>query len=176
MQRSDNAHTSLPSTAGTALDNLDSVQFLTFGVAGEEYGVDITQVHEVKGWSEPTRLPNSPAHIRGVLNLRGTIIPIHDMRERFIRQATEPESTHVIIVTQFDGRMAGMLVDTVNDILTLSPSDIKEIPEDRAEDRSRFINGMITEGERMVVVLNIPQLLTYEGDTNLTHASDVQAA
>jgi purine-binding chemotaxis protein CheW len=154
----------------------EHIQFLTFSVAGEEYGVDITQVHEVKGWSEPTRLPNSLSHIRGVLNLRGTIIPIHDMRVRFLQQSTEPESTHVIIVTQFDGRMAGMLVDTVNDILTTSSADIKSIPEDSEMQRSHFLNGMITEGERMVVVLNIPQLLTHDTGANGEQAPDVQAA
>src|ERR1700759_397963 len=91
----------------------DSLQFLTFSVNGEEYGVDIMTVREIKGWTETTRLPNTPACMRGVMNLRGLIIPIFDLRARFTETLTEANANHVVIILAVDERNIGILVDAV---------------------------------------------------------------
>lgn len=134
-------------------------QFLTFTVDAEEYGVDIMIVREVKGWTETTRLPNSPSYVRGVLNLRGIIIPIFDLRARFTGTLTEPNEKNVVIILAVADRNIGILADTVSDILTVNPQEIKAAPD--AQDRAdqRFVNGLIAVESRMVVLLAIDTLL-----------------
>jgi len=102
----------------------EQLQFLTFTVNAEEYGVDIMTVREIKGWTEITHLPNSPEYMRGVMNLRGLIIPIFDLRARFKRELTEASVKHVVIILAVRERNIGILVDTVSDILTVNEGDI----------------------------------------------------
>src|ERR1700759_4836176 len=107
----------------------DPQQFLTFTVQGAEYGVDIMTVREIKGWTETTRLPNSPDYMRGVMNLRGLIIPIFDLRARFGKGLTQADVKNVVIILAVTGRNIGILVDSVSDILTVDPGEIKAAPE-----------------------------------------------
>ncbi|MBY0406229.1 MAG: chemotaxis protein CheW [Rickettsiales bacterium] len=134
-------------------------QFLTFTVGAEEYGVDIMIVREVKGWAETTRLPNTPVYMRGVLNLRGIIIPIFDLRARFAGETTQATEKHVVVILAVGTRTMGLLVDTVSDILTVGPDDIKNAPESHVATPERFVNGLIALDGRMVVLLDVEKLV-----------------
>jgi purine-binding chemotaxis protein CheW len=141
-----------------------SQQFLTFTIGDDEYGVDIMNVREVKGWTDITRLPNTPSYVRGVLNLRGIIIPIFDLRTRFCGTHTEATPKHVVIVLALQDRTIGILVDAVSDILTIASGEIKTAPETGAEKSQRFISGLISAEGRMVVLLSLEELLQADID------------
>lgn len=136
-----------------------SQQFLTFTVGSEEYGIDIMTVREIKGWTDTTRLPNTPEHMRGVMNLRGLIIPIFDLRARFTGSLTEATAKHVTIVLAAGDRTVSILADTVSDILTVGSDDIKPAPEVETTIDQRYVTGLIAVETRMVVVLDIEKLL-----------------
>ena len=148
-------------------------QFLTFTVQREEYGVDIMTVREIKGWTETTRLPNAPEFMRGVMNLRGLIIPIFDLRARLRQGVTEATPQHVVIILAVGERNIGLLVDTVSDILDVGADQIKPAPTEVMEGRdaqnnqdfrsttqveAAFISGLISLENRMVVLLNVEHL------------------
>jgi purine-binding chemotaxis protein CheW len=143
-----------PSTKGT------TQQFLTFTVSGEEYGVDIMTVREIKGWSDTTRLPNTPEYMRGVMNLRGLIIPIFDLHARFTGTLTEATPKHVTIVLAAGARTVSILADAVSDILTVGSDEIKPAPDGEARADQRYIGGLIAVDQRMVVLLDIEKLLS----------------
>lgn len=133
-------------------------QFLTFTVEKEEYGVDIMTVREIKGWTETTRLPNSQEFMRGVMNLRGLIIPIFDLRTRFNRGVTEATAKHVVIILAVKERNIGLLVDTVSDILNINADQIKPAPNSETQQNEAFISGLISLENRMVVILDVEHL------------------
>jgi len=147
-------------------------QFLTFTVEGEEYGVDIMTVREIKGWTETTRLPGGVEFMRGVMNLRGLIIPIFDLRTRFNRGQTEATAKHVVIILAVGERNIGVLVDTVSDILDVAGDQIKPAPTSDAEIDAAYIRGLISLEDRMVVLLDIEHLF----DTHQIEKSITQAA
>lgn len=134
-------------------------QFLTFTVGEEEYGVDIMTVREIKGWADTTRLPNTPAFMRGVMNLRGLIIPIFDLRARFTGEITAATPKHVTIVLAAGERTVSILADTVSDILTVGSEEIKPAPEMESSVDNRYVTGLIAVDTRMVVILDIEKLL-----------------
>lgn len=137
----------------------DLQQFLTFTIQDEEYGVDIMTVREIKGWTETTRLPNSPECMRGVMNLRGLIIPIFDLRSRFGRGLTQANSSHVIIILAVGERNIGVLVDGVSDILSVTPEEVKPAPElESTSPAEDYITGLISRDDRMVVLLKVAHL------------------
>lgn len=149
------------------------LQFLTFTIGGEEYGVDIMTVREIKGWTETTRLPNSPECMRGVMNLRGIIIPIFDLRSRFGKGLTQANASHVIIILAVGERNIGILVDGVSDILSTPPEEVKPAPQlDSGGVGEDYIAGLISREERMVVLLKVAHLFD---STQLSHA-ETQAA
>ncbi|MEI7669257.1 MAG: chemotaxis protein CheW [Pseudomonadota bacterium] len=137
-------------------------QLLTFTVEKEEYGVDIMTVREIKGWTETTRLPTAPDFMRGVMNLRGLIIPIFDLRTRFNRGLTEATPKHVVIILAISNRNIGILVDTVSDILDVNSDQIKPAPTVDTQVDEAFISGLISLENRMVVILNITQLFDHK--------------
>ncbi|MEZ5823623.1 MAG: chemotaxis protein CheW [Geminicoccaceae bacterium] len=137
-------------------------QFISFKVAEQEYGVDIMSVREIKGWSETTMLPHSPHYMRGVLNLRGAIVPVFDLRARFGGGGTETSKTHVVIIVAVEGRTIGMLVDAVSDILTAHGDDIRPVPETGEGAEHDFIKGLVTVAERMVALLDVARLFDIE--------------
>lgn len=140
--------------------NDEMVQFLTFTLGEEEYGVHIMMVREVKGWSETTRLPNTPDYIRGVLNLRGVIIPIFDLRARFGLGLTDAHEKNVIIILSMGTRTVGILADTVSDILNVKQVDIQNAPDTSSDINHRFVSGLIAREARMVVVLDVERILS----------------
>jgi purine-binding chemotaxis protein CheW len=131
-------------------------QFISFTIGGEEYGVDIMAIREIKGWTATTELPNAPAYMRGVIDLRGIIVPILDLSARFNRGRAEPSARHVIIVVAVGDHMAGLLVDAVADILAVSDTDIQQVPNlDHGADGAHFLTGLVTVEGRMVALLDL---------------------
>ena len=139
-------------------------EFLTFLLAGEEYGVDILRVQEIKGWDSVTNIPNTPEYIRGVINLRGTIVPIIDMRLRFNLEPKEYDATTVVIVLNVVNevsadRTMGVVVDAVSDVYNVPLNDIKPSPDFGTSVDTEFVTGLATVGEVMVIVLDIDHML-----------------
>jgi purine-binding chemotaxis protein CheW len=133
-------------------------QFISFRIGDEEYAIDIMTVREIKGWTEVTVLPKQPEFILGVLNLRGTIVPIFDLRCRFGLGLTQATKTHVVIIVSVLDRILGLLVDAVSDILTINSSEIRSVPEmDRAV-CTEFLSGIIAVNDTMVVLLSLESL------------------
>lgn len=153
----------LLSSDQTMAMNSDFEQYLTFLLAGEEYGVDILRVQEIKGWDSVTRIPNTPEYVQGVINLRGTIVPIIDLRMRFGIERLAYGPTTVVVVLKVIGekgqRTMGIVVDGVTDVYTVSPKEIKPAPDFGAAVRSDFLKGLATMDEKMVILLEIDQLL-----------------
>ncbi|CAA7618186.1 chemotaxis protein CheW [Magnetospirillum sp. UT-4] len=158
----------MQSPAGT-----DGVQqFISFTIGDEEYGVDIMAIREIKGWTATTELPNTPTYLRGVINLRGAIIPIFDLRARFEGRLTEASARHVIIVVAVSDRVIGILVDAVADIITVSSADIQPVPELERNEHASFLTGLVTVDGRMVALLDLHHLF----DLDLaSHATGVAA-
>ena len=141
-------------------------QLLTFILAGEEYGVDILRVQEIKGWDTVTPIPNTPEHIRGVINLRGTIVPIIDLRMRFSLESIEYGATTVVIVLKVisnnKSRIMGIVVDGVSDVYNIADDAMKPPPDFGSVISIDFVSGLATVGETMVIVLDIDHLLNSE--------------
>lgn len=152
--------------AGSTDVDVKGSQFLTFALADEEYGVDILRVQEIKGWTPVTRVPNTPDYVRGVLNLRGTIVPIVDMRARFNLEEVEYTPVTVIIVLAVasgeERRVIGIVVDAVSDVLNVSADDIKPPPDFGAKVNIEFINGLATIDDHMVMLMDADKLVTSE--------------
>ncbi len=133
-------------------------QYVSFTVGDSEYGIDIMAVREIQGWTSVTKLPNTPTYVRGVLNLRGAIVPIFDLRCRFSGVHTDATPLHVVIIIALGDRIMGLLVDAVSDILTINSDEIMDVPEVEAQADQRFLSGLITVEERMVALLEIHKL------------------
>ncbi len=136
----------------------DALQFLTFTVGGEEYGVDIMAVNEIKGVTDITRLPSSPEFMKGVTNLRGLIIPIFDLRARFALPVLEGDDKHVVIILSALDKVIGIAVDGVSDILNSHSSEMKSPPALQQAERDIFVKGLISLEDRMVIVLDVDRL------------------
>ncbi len=151
-----------------------SNQFLTFSLANEEYGVDILRVQEIKGWTPVTIIPNAPDYLKGVLNLRGTIVPIVDLRMRFNLDTVEYTPTTVVIVlslvTEGRERTFGIVVDAVSDVLNIAATDIRPKPDFGTAVDADFINGLATVGDHMVMLLDIDCLLRPDEIREITSA------
>jgi purine-binding chemotaxis protein CheW len=134
-------------------------QFITFTLGAEEYGVDIMQVREIKGWTEATALPKSPPHVRGVVNLRGVIVPILDLRARFGMGRTAPTPMHVVIIVKTGARTNGLLVDAVSDIVSVDPAAVRPVPDMGIQAEENFLDGLVALGPRMVTLVALDRLL-----------------
>lgn len=144
-------------------------QFLTFQVGEAEYGVDLMSVREIKGWTEATRLPNTPDFMRGVINLRGAIIPIFDLRCRFGQGLTLAQAKNVVVILNISERNIGLLVDAVSDIVAVEHAEIKNAPQESGQSiDDRFVRGLISHGGRMVVLLDVERLF----DANTLQIAD----
>lgn len=161
-------------------DAATTLQQLTFNLAGEEYGVDILAVREIRGWSRVTRIPQTPAHLLGVLNLRGAIVPIMDLRLRFgLERESYGDSTVVIIVAVAE-RLFGIVVDAVSDVVDIDPAAIKPVPDMGAVVDTRYLKGLATHVERMVMLLDVEKLMRPEDvetlDAAMPAVQDVEVA
>lgn len=161
--------------SGSGSDEMAS-QYLSFSLANEEYGVDILRVQEIKGWTPVTQIPNAPPFLKGVLNLRGTIVPIVDLRMRFNLEAVEYTPTTVVIVLSLvtDGRERtfGVVVDAVSDVLNISPADIRPKPDFGTVVDADFISGLATVDEHMVMLLDIDRLLRVDEITAIADMAE----
>ncbi|HUO32688.1 MAG TPA: chemotaxis protein CheW [Bryobacteraceae bacterium] len=149
-----------PKTADPAGMLTSAGQFLTFVLGEEQYGIEILKVQEIKGYSAITPIPNTPAYIKGVINLRGTVVPVVDLRAKFSLAATEYNKFTVIIVVTVGEKVIGMLVDAVSDVMDIAASEMRTAPDLGVRVDTRFISGMATVGERMTVLLDIDRLLS----------------
>ena len=152
--------------AVAADDNDDAglAQFLTFVCAGEEYGVAILCVQEIKGWDGVTRVPYAPNYLLGVMNLRGVIVPVIDLRTRFGLQARAPDSSSVVIVvrvhTDIGEKTAGIVVDAVSEVYSVAQQNIKPTPELGSASERACVHSLASIDEKMVMLLDIDKLVT----------------
>ncbi|HEX5227424.1 MAG TPA: chemotaxis protein CheW [Bryobacteraceae bacterium] len=135
-------------------------QYLTFSLGDEEYGIEILKVQEIKGYSAITYIPNTPPHIKGVMNLRGTVIPVVDLRAKFSMPATEYNKFTVIIVVTVGAKILGLVVDAVSDVLNIACADVRPAPDFGARVDTKFISGVASLNDRLAVLLDIQKLLS----------------
>jgi purine-binding chemotaxis protein CheW len=149
-------HTAQTSTTGGETGN----EFLAFTLGKEEYGIDILKVQEIRGYEAVTRIANAPDFVKGVVNLRGIIVPIVDMRIKF--QLGEPtyDQFTVVIILNISGRVMGMVVDSVSDVITLASEQIKPAPEMGTAFNSDYLIGLGTLDERMLILVDIDKLMS----------------
>ncbi|MAD45737.1 MAG: chemotaxis protein CheW [Oceanospirillaceae bacterium] len=157
--------------------NSHEQQYLTFMMADEEYGVDILAVQEIRGWEEATMIPNAPEYIRGVINLRGTIVPIMDLRIRFGLKQVEYSPVTVVIILKVENtngeRVMGIVVDAVSDVYTISDESTRRPPELTEDKNSGFIKGLVNVNEKMVILLDVNELLSIPGSLrNVGHITE----
>ena len=143
-------------TVGSATD---CDQFLTFTIQGEEYGIEILRVQEIKGFSKVRPIPNAPNFIKGVLNLRGTVVPVLDLRARFGMAEAEYNQFTVIIVVSVGSKVVGLVVDAVSDVLNITKDQVEETPEIAGDIDTSFFHGMGKIGEKLILLLNIDKLV-----------------
>ena len=135
-------------------------EYLTFTLGQEEYGIDILKVQEIRGYDAVTKIANTPDFIKGVINLRGTIVPIVDMRIKFHLNNVEYDQFTVVIILNIANRVVGMVVDGVSDVIALASDHIKAAPEFGATLDTQYILGLATVEERMIIVIDIERLMT----------------
>lgn len=148
----------------------DGSQFLTFQLGEELYGVDILRVQEIKGYTAVTKIPNTPSHIKGVLNLRGTIVPIVELRTKFGMPTIDYTMFTVIVVVVVKEKVMGLVVDAVSDVLNIDKKDIQPAPQFGAQVDVSFLNGIGKSGDKLVALLDMDRLL------NENDIQDVNAA
>jgi purine-binding chemotaxis protein CheW len=135
-------------------------EFLTFTLGEEEYGVEILKVQEIRSYEAPTTIANAPDFLKGVVNLRGVIVPIVDMRIKFGLGKTDYTQFTVVIILNVAHRVVGMVVDGVSDVLTLTAEQIRPAPEFGASLDTKYIIGLGTVDERMLILMDIEKLMT----------------
>jgi purine-binding chemotaxis protein CheW len=135
-------------------------QLISFAIGDDQYGVDIMAVREIKGWTEITHLPKQPDYVRGVLNLRGVIVPIVDLRCRFGQGLTEATPLHIVIIVQIGTKPIGLLADRVLDIVSLDPSQIQPVPRIAQASRVEFLSGLVTVERAMIALIDLSNLLS----------------
>lgn len=157
------------------IENVESVnednsiaQYITFTVNDQEYGVEITTIREIKGWVNATTLPNTPVYMRGVINLRGAVVPILDLRCRFGLGLTQTTKNHVIMIVTISNRVMGILVDTVSDIINIAAQSVRPIPSiDISEQHETVLQGIVNIDNRMVSILSLERV--FDQSIDLIH-------
>lgn len=137
-----------------------SSEFLTFTLGAEEYAIDILRVQEIRAYEAPTMIANAPAFIKGVINLRGSIVPVLDLRIKFNLATAAYTPFTVVIILNVANRVVGIVVDSVSDVLPLTPAQIRPAPDFSASFDTRYVVGLATIEKRMLIVTDIAQLMT----------------
>jgi len=153
-------------------DGLSAQEYLTFTLGPEEYAIDILKVQEIRGYEPPTTIANSPAFIKGVINLRGTIVPIVDLRIKFNVGLVEYTPFTVVIILNIGNRVVGIVVDSVSDVTMLSNEQIRPAPEFAATVDTKYILGLGTLGDRMLIVVDIARLMLSSEMALIDEAAD----
>ncbi|PZQ60454.1 MAG: chemotaxis protein CheW [Sphingomonas taxi] len=136
-----------------------SRQLITFQLGDQYLGVDIMAIREIRAWSPATPLPNVPSHVRGVVNLRGVVLPVLDLRHRLGWGMTDPTARHVIIVVRIGEQLQGIIVDAVNDIVSVSTEDMQPLPDMGDAAAQQFLDGLATIDQRLILVLALDRLV-----------------
>ena len=143
--------------------NEDTSQYLTFMLAGEEYGVEILRVQEIRGWEPPTDIPNTPDYVLGVINLRGTVVPIIDLRKRFDLEEVEFGKTTVVVVVKVQHkkgeRTMGLVVDAVSDVYDILPEQVRPSPDFGGVVSTEFVRGLAKINKNMIILLDLDLLI-----------------
>ena len=160
------ANQSAPPAAQTSA----AAEFLTFRLGAEEYGIDILRVQEIRSYEEPTRIANAPSFIKGVVNLRGVIVPVVDLRLKLNCASAQYNDFTVVIVLNVHGRVVGAVVDSVSDVLALGPEEISAAPEMNTTVDTNYITGIASTAERMLILMDIEALMS-SADMGLMDAS-----
>jgi len=134
-------------------------EFLAFKLGAEEYGIDILRVQEIRSYEEPTRIANAPPFIKGVVNLRGVIVPIVDMRLKFNLEQASYDNFTVVIVLNIGARVVGMVVDAVSDVITLTPEQLRPVPEFNSGLASEHLLAIGSIDQRMLILIDIEKLM-----------------
>ena len=158
LQTATSADATTPHTAGGPITSLR--EFLAFKLGAEEYGIDILRVQEIRSYEEPTRIANAPSFIKGVVNLRGVIVPIVDLRLRFNLERADYDSFTVVIVLNIGSRVMGMVVDAVSDVITLTPEQLRPVPSFSAAIDASHLLAIGTVEDRMLILVDIDKLLS----------------
>lgn len=155
----------------------DSNQYLTFMLNGEEYGVEILRVQGIQGWDTVTPIPNSPHYVMGVMNLRGAIVPIIDLRRRFGMESIPVGPTTVIIVVRVENsdkaRTVGMVVDAVSEVYRFDEDIVQPLPDFGGNVSTDFVKGLSTVDDKMLILLDIDRLISLNSVTEQPHADAV---
>ena len=147
-------------TSKAAHETEVSRQFLTFLLEDREYGLELFRIQEICGYAPITPIPNLPAHVRGVMNLRGAVLPVIDLRMKFRLPEVEYSKFTVIVIAKVEEKTVGLLVDAVSDVLHVSQKDLRPAPDFGADVETDFINGVFQTREHLAVALNLEKLLT----------------
>lgn len=164
-------HSTSQSAPGAAAEIVRS-EFLTFTLGAEEYGVDILKVQEIRGYDAVTRIPDTPDFIKGVVNLRGAIVPVIDLRLKLRLSSAEYNSFTVMIVLNIARRVIGIVVDSVSDVIQLAAEQVHPAPEFGGQIDTRFISGLGTIDQHMLILLDIEKLLSSQEMALLSSAGD----
>ena len=143
-------------------------QYLTFALGGEEYGIDILRVQEIKGYTAVTPIPNAPAYVKGVMNLRGTVVPVFDLRLRFGMESHPFDRFTVIVVVNLAARVAGLVVDGVSDVLDFPAGSIEPAPDLGASVDMSLIQGIARYQDRLITLLDIDPIVGVDARTIVT--------
>jgi purine-binding chemotaxis protein CheW len=152
-----------PTESVTSYDGVGTAgptEFISFAIGDDQYGVDIMAVREIKGWSNITHLPKQPDYVRGVLNLRGVMVPIIDLRCRFGQGMTEATPIHIVIIVQIGARQVGLLADQVLDIVSFDASQVQPVPRISEAEQDDFLSGLVTVEGQMIALIDLPALLS----------------
>lgn len=133
-------------------------ELIAFRIGNQEFCVNIMSVREIRGWTPATEMPHAPAYMKGVINLRGAVLPIIDLSARLGMKAAEPSARHVIIVAQVNRKVVGLLVDAVSDILTVTDEHIQPVPEISSDIQRQFARGILSIDKRMICLIELEAL------------------
>ena len=145
-------------------------QFITFQIGEQVLGIDIMAVREIRAWSPTTALPHVANHVRGVVNLRGTVLPVMDLRARLGWGETDPSARHVIMVVRVNEQLQGLIVDAVNDIVTIDEASLQPPPDVSGDRLGEIIRGLASIEDRMVMILAL-EALSIEPETSVAEAA-----
>ena len=151
-------------------------QLISFAIGEDQYGVDIMAVREIKGWIDITPLPRQPQYVRGVLNLRGVIVPIIDLRCRFGQGLTQATPLHIVIIVHVGNKPIGLLADRVLDIVAVDATQIKPVPRVAQAQRLNFLSGLVTNENAMIALIDLPNLLSLPVEETGENANVAYAA
>jgi purine-binding chemotaxis protein CheW len=158
----------MPNVASVTSAPASSVvnEYVAFRVGAQEFCVDIMSVREIRGWAPATVLPHAPPYVRGVINLRGSVLPIVDLAQRLSFARTEATQRHVIIVVQVNAQIVGLMVDSVSEILSHSADSVQPMPEVATESVKAFVRGMLAVDGRMIGLIKLDSILPPNAETS----------